>query len=613
MRFSTMCLAVLVAGSAVFSQASDISRSASPNEAAAEIDRLISKELKASQIEPAGVSADEDFLRRVTLDLAGTLPSSRDVTLFGLNPDESKREKTIDRLLQTDEYASAWARYWRDVIFLRATNMRAGIANQSFVNWMTDNLRKNRSWADIATDMLTATGDVRENGETALIFAQEGSPEDVAGEVSRIFLGIQLQCANCHDHPWDRWKREQFHELTAFFPRISVRPVREDNQLRSYEIVSVDRSASPRDRFQTLKDNADRIFRFTDRDRDGKLTKDEVERGPLSRVFDVLLERGDRNKDGGLSLTELKAVEFPMPMQVGRGSTEHFMADLNDPSSPGQKIEPKFFVTGYAPESGLADLDRREQFTQSLISSDNEWFSRAFVNRMWAELTGEGFYTPIDDMGPDRSAAFPEVLDLLAAQFSSNGYDIQWLMKTITLTQTYQRRIQSAKPGTEAIPFASATATRLRGDQLYSSIITVLGGENAPGRGRGMQMGAGGGMYRGARSPRDQFSQLFGFDPSTPQADVTGNIPQALFMMNSPLLAGQINARGFTRLSGLLRRFPDDEDAIHELYIMVLSREPSQRELRITTEYLAKVGNREEAFEDLMWSLLNSSEFLSKR
>lgn len=613
MRFSTMCLAVFVAGSAAFSQAAEISRAASPNDVAAGIDRLINKELKANQIEPAGVSADEDFLRRVTLDLAGTLPSSRDVTLFGLNPDQSKREKTIDRLLQTDEYASAWARYWRDVIFLRATNMRAGIANQSFVNWMTDNLKENRSWADIATDMLTATGDVRENGETALIFAQEGSPEDVAGEVSRIFLGIQLQCANCHDHPWDRWKREQFHELTAFFPRISVRPVREDNQLRSYEIVSADRSASPRDRFQTLKENADRIFRFTDRNRDGKLTKNEVERGPLSRVFDVLLERGDRNKDGGLSLTELKAVEFPMPMQVGRGSTEHFMADLNDPSSPGQRIEPKFFVTGYTPESGLMDLDRREQFSRSLISLDNEWFSRAFVNRMWSELTGEGFYSPIDDMGPDRSAAFPEVLDLLAAQFSTNGYDIRWLMKTIALTQTYQREIQSAKPGTDAVPFASATATRLRGDQLYSSIITVLGGENTPGRGRGMQMGTGGGMYRGARSPRDQFGQLFGFDPSTPQADVTGNIPQALFMMNSPLLASQINARGFTRLSGLLRRFPDDEDAIHELYIMVLSREPSVRELRMTTEYLAEVGNREEAFEDLMWSLLNSSEFLSKR
>jgi hypothetical protein len=613
MRFSTTCIAALIVGIGTFASAAELSSKASPAEVATEVDRLVGAELKANEIEPAGISVDEDFLRRVTLDLAGTLPSSRDVTLFGLTPDRTKREQAIDRLLDSDEYAAAWARYWRDVIFVRATNMRAGFANQSFVSWMTDNLSKNKSWADIATEILTATGDVRENGDTALIFAQEGSPEDVAGEVSRIFLGIQMQCANCHDHPWDRWKREEFHELAAFFPRISVRPIREDNRLQSYEVVSVNQSANPRDRFRELKENADRVFRFADRNKDGKLVKTEVGRTPLARAFDALLERGDKNKDGGLSLTELKAVEFPMPMQVGRGSTEHFMADLDDPSSRGEKIEPKFFLTGYTPKSGLADIDRRETFSKYLTSSRNEWFSRAFVNRMWAEMTGEGFYSPIDDMGPDRDAVFPEVLDLLAAQFSSNGYDIRWLMKTIALTQTYQREVRSAEPGTEAIPFASATATRLRGDQLYSSIITVLGNENAAGRGRGQQMGTGGGMYRGARSPRDQFSQLFGFDPSTPQADITGNIPQALFMMNSPLLGGQINARGFTKLTGLLRRFPDNEDAINELYVMILSRETSDREMKITTEYLAEVGNREEAFEDLMWSLLNSSEFLSKR
>ena len=120
-------------------------------------------------------------------------------------------------------------------------------------------------------------------------------------------------------------------------------------------------------------------------------------------------------------------------------------------------------------------------------------------------------------------------------------------------------------------------------------------------------------MYRGARSPRDQFGLLFSFDPSTPQTEITGNIPQALFMMNSQLLAGQIHARGFTRLTALLRRFPDNRDAINELYVMILSREPSDREMKITTEYLVEVDNREESFEDLMWSLLNSSEFLSKR
>lgn len=613
MRFFTTCIIALIVGIGTFASAAELSSKASPTEVAAEVDRLVGAELKANEIEPAGISVDEDFLRRITLDLAGTLPSSRDVTLFGLTPDRTKREQAIDRLLDSDEYAAAWARYWRDVIFIRATNMRAGFANQSFVSWMTDNLSENKSWADIATEILTATGDVRENGDTALIFAQEGSPEDVAGEVSRIFLGIQMQCANCHDHPWDRWKREEFHELAAFFPRISVRPVREDNRLQSYEVVSVDRSVNPRDRFRELKENADRVFRFADRNKDGKLVKAEVGRTPLARAFDALLERGDKNKDGGISLTELKAVEFPMPMQVGRGSTEHFMADLNDPSSPGEKIEPKFFLTGYTPKSGLADIDRRETFSKYLTSSRNEWFSRAFVNRMWAEMTGEGFYSPIDDMGPDRDAVFPEVLDLLAAQFRSNGYDIRWLMKTIALTQTYQREIRSADPGTESVPFASATATRLRGDQLYSSIIAVLGNESVTGRGRGQQMGTGGGMYRGARSPRDQFGQLFGFDPSTPQGDITGNIPQALFMMNSPLLGGQINARGFTKLTGLLRRFPDNEDAINELYVMILSREPSDREMKITTEYLAEVGNREEAFEDLMWSLLNSSEFLSKR
>tara|TARA_R110002072_G_scaffold173600_2_gene328429 strand:- start:227079 stop:228920 length:1842 start_codon:yes stop_codon:yes gene_type:complete len=613
MRFSACSMSVLLICLSSVATATELPDKGSPSEVAAEVDRLVDAELKANGVEPAGISVDEDFLRRVTLDLAGTLPSSRDVTLFGLNPDRSKREQAIDRLLESDEYAATWARYWRDVIFLRATNMRAGFANQSFVSWMTDNLAGNKGWDEIATEILTATGDVRENGETALIFAQEGEPEDVAGEASRIFLGIQMQCANCHDHPWDRWKREEFHELAAFFPRISVRPVREDSQIRSYEVVSVNQSVNPQDRFRELKENADRIFRFADRNRDGKLVKAEIARTQLARAFDALLERGDKNKDGGLSLAELKAVEFPMPMQVGRGSTEHFMADLNDPSSRGQQIEPKFFLTGYSPESGLTDIDRREAFSEYLTSSNNEWFSRAFVNRMWAEMTGEGFYTPIDDMGPDRTASFPEVLDLLAAQFTANSYDIRWLMKTIVLTQTYQREIRSTEPGAEAVPFASATATRLRGDQLYSSIITVLGNESTAGRGRGLQMGNGGGMYRGARSPRDQFGELFGFDPSTPQADITGNIPQALFMMNSPLLASQINARGFTKLTGLLRRFPDNEDAIDELYVMILSREPSDREIKIATDYLAEVGNREEAFEDLMWSLLNSSEFLSKR
>lgn len=581
---------------------------------AAEIDRLVLQELGAAEVEPAPLASDEDFLRRITFDIAGTLPNPRDVTLFGINPDSAKRAKAIERLLGTDLYAETWARYWRDVIFSKATNMRAPFVSGSFVRWMTESLKNNEGWDDIARSMITASGDVRENGDTAILFVQEGSPEDIAGEVSRIFLGIQMQCANCHDHPWDRWKRDQFHELAAFFPRVSVRPVREEQRLITYEIASVAQGNDPRDRFSQLIKNLDRLFIGLDRNRDGKITKPEASRNQgFARAFERLVDVGDKNKDGGLSKAEFRELPLPPANQPGRGSIEHYMADLANPSSRGTQIDPKFFVTGLSTKTGLADLERRDLLATYITSTRNEWFSRAIVNRMWAEMTGEGFYMPIDDMGPDRTASFPEVLDLLSAQFIRNSYDLQWLMQTIALTKTYQREIRPADLSGQAIPFAAATPTRLRGDQLYSAIVTALGGNQgrSPQQLRGAMGGAG--MYGRSRNPRDAFSVLFGFDPSTPQVDITGNVPQALFMMNSPMLNSQIDASGFTRLAGLLRKYEDNEDAINELYLMVLAREPSAKELAIFKEYIAEVGNRNEAFEDLMWSLMNSSEFMSKR
>ncbi|MFP6763522.1 MAG: DUF1549 domain-containing protein, partial [Planctomycetaceae bacterium] len=317
---------------------------------ASQIDRLILKELTATETVPAAISRDEDFLRRVSLDIAGSLPSVREITLFGLNPDRSKRSKAIDRLLNSDAYAENWARYWRDVILMRATNQRAPLVSSAFIAWMTDSLRENRGWDEITTEILTARGDVRETGATALMFAHEGVTEDITGEVSRIFLGIQLQCANCHDHPWDSWKREQFHELAAFFPRVGVRPIREEMRTVSWEVVSVDTNRDPRSRFADLQERAPGLLRFYDRNRDGRLTKVEIGRSPLTRSFDLLLARGDKNKDGGLSLAELTELKPLMPSQPGRGSSEHYMQDLSDPSSRGAKVDPKFFVTSAAAE-----------------------------------------------------------------------------------------------------------------------------------------------------------------------------------------------------------------------------------------------------------------------
>ena len=135
----------------------------------------------------------------------------------------------------------------------------------------------------------------------------------------------------------------------------------------------------------------------------------------------------------------------------------------------------------------------------------------------------------------------------------------------------------------------------------------VLGAEEAakPARKKG--------KYRGNASARGRFNELFGFDPSTPQEDITGTVPQALFLMNSPRVNGLIRGTRGTRLSQILNEHSDDTDAISELYLLVLSREPSSRDLKLCLNYIATVENRSEAFEDIMWSLLNSSEFLSRR
>ncbi|MFG0335233.1 MAG: hypothetical protein ACF8TS_17890, partial [Maioricimonas sp. JB049] len=158
--------------------------------------------------------------------------------------------------------------------------------------------------------------------------------------------------------------------------------------------------------------------------------------------------------------------------------------------------------------------------------------------------------------------------------------------------------------------FASASPTRLRSDQIYRVLTDVLGVEQltgAPPNGR----------FAPGASPDDRarraFAELFGFDPSTPQEDIIGNVPQALFLMNAPALEALIDADRDTKVGRILRRYDDDRDAVTELYLLVLAREPSERELTICREHIADVDNRSEAYEDLMWSLLNSSEFITKR
>jgi Protein of unknown function (DUF1549)/Protein of unknown function (DUF1553) len=561
-----------------------------PTLTSAELDKLIAKYLAANspKVEPAALTSDIEFVRRIWFDLAGRPPSPDQVQSFVRDRAKDKRARLIDTLLASPEYARNWAKYWRDVIAFHATNEApARIGFDHLEQWMAKRFASNTPWDDIVAGMITATGRNDENGAVALALAHEARPVELAGEVSRIFMGIQIQCAQCHDHKTDKWKRRQFHEFAAFFAGVQPKQV--------------------------------------------------------------------QPADKGVP---------PVIAVVAQGSRRYHMPDMNDPKKQ-MPIAPRFFLGGSESraEPTLPDVisvsQRRERAASYITGQDNPWFAQAYINRVWYALLGEAFYEPIDDIGPERTPKAPEVLEPLAQQWQKGGYDIRWLFRLILNTEAYQRRVRSTYNAAGKTPFASSCASRLRADQVFDALVQALalptdadGNLAVPANlkaqaknGQQGRLGASPGEPKrfekeaqktGAAKKKAEalglasqitkkgggprpggvrllFDRLFGIDPSAANEDITGTIPQALFLMNSPLIHNRLQARPGTVLGDLLTTAPNERVALEALYLRVLSRHPTKQEIEICGRYLSSVGNVREGFEDIYWSLINTTEFLTRR
>lgn len=593
-------------------------RPPTPAETAATVDALMADEFHRVGVEVAARCNDADFLRRISLDILGQIPTPASLRSFLADTSPTKREALVTQLLEREAYGENWARYWRDVVY-STTELRGRIGQPQFEAWIGEQLNTDQGWDRVATAMITATGKSTEHGETAIFAAHQAQPEEVAAEVSRIFLGIQLQCANCHNHPTDIWKREQFHELAAYFPRVTYQLTRTGDGPQ-VEIASL---APARERGRAFfREHPDQLFRRFDDNHDQRLTKAEVQAvaermgegaKQFARQFDRLLKLADRDQDQQLSLEELKAV--PMPNRPGRGRIEHHMPDLNQPGSEGAVMHPRFFVNQSSPGEQRSDDERRSELARQLTSTENPWFARAFVNRIWTELLGDGFYTPVDDLGPTRTARFPAVLDQLAADFVRNQHQPKWLIETIIRTAAYQRALGDSPTAEESLPFQSASATRLRADQVFDSLLQALSEPEDDARRLARQAAQNAKNKTGAGGPagmRIRFDRTFGVDPSTPKADVITSVPQALVLMNGQPLRQAISAKGRGRLSQLLRSQSQDAAVVDELFASVLCRMPTASETEQALAHVGQVG-REVGFEDLYWALLNTTEFVSRR
>jgi hypothetical protein len=501
----------------------------------AELDHLVGQELNRAGIKPAPLTSDEQFIRRVWLDLTGSLPMPADVKEFVASRDPQKRAKLIERLLNSEEYAAHWAQYWRNVIASRTTDQRGQLLVRHFDQWMTARLKANTHWDVIARAMLTASGDIRfdepeKNGAAYLLASRFGADATTerAAEASRIFLGIQIQCAQCHDHPSDIWKRQQFHEFAAYFARVKERPLK------------------------------------------------------------------DGMKAAGLQLISLPQAEYQMPAK----------------NNPSKKVpmQPRF-LDGKSPGNRLPDLDRRKALADSITSKNDPWFAAAYVNRIWGELMGQSFYQPVDDLGPEKEAVLPTVITRASAAFRGSNYDMKALFRVIMNSQTYQRQLRPGEAGDDHLLFAAAYPTRLSADALWQSLVNVLGRMGPPvapaNRLKAVRIGPVG--------LEAVFKREFSFDPSTKPEEVQGSVAQTLLLMNNPQINQKIQARGTNLLARILTAYPDNDDALRMVYLRTLSRRPTDRELTRCREYVRQVGNRAEAFEDLLWTLVNSTEFQTRR
>jgi hypothetical protein len=245
-----------------------------------------------------------------------------------------------------------------------------------------------------------------------------------------------------------------------------------------------------------------------------------------------------------------------------------------------------------------------------MTSKKNYWFAAAYVSRIWGELMGQSFYQPVDDMGPNKEAVFPRLLTRLTAAFQGSNYDVKALLRAIMNSETYQRQIRLGESADQHLHFAAAYPTRLSADALWDSLEAVLGTLAPPGQ-AGKPRPAGPFGFRPGLE--GAFKLEFSFDPSAKADEVEGSIPQALLMMNNPLINQRLQARGTNLLARILNSYPDDSDALRMVYMRTLARKPTDRENEKCRSYLANNPNRKDAFEDILWTLLNSTEFQTKR
>lgn len=498
------------------------------------IDQHVFGNLKDLGIPANSLCDDATFIRRVTLDVAGRLPTLEELDRFSSSEAADPREEYIDNLLRSPQYADFFASKWTALLKNRRDEASDITSNFAFHAWIRDSLLANVRYDQFVRELLAATGTVIGNPAVAW-YKRVKEPKQQMEDVAQLFLGVRMQCAQCHHHPFERWSQDDYYGLTAFFTRVGRKP--------------------------TGTRGEDLIF----------------------------------HQRGIAEATNLKTGSSVRPIALG--------------DSVGEI---------------RAEEDPRLHLASWLSRPENPYFAKSLVNRYWKHFLSRGLIEPEDDIRDSNPPSNPELLDALTEEFIKSGYDLKKLVKDITMSATYQlSSVPNEHNRVDLQNYSRFYPKRLQAEVLLDSIDDLTGGKtdfaNLPAGTRAIA------LPDNSYNKSSAFLKVFGRPENQSVCECerveTASLAQSLHLIN----ASDVRAK-LASPDGTAKRFTDQKadlgEQIHEIYRIAFSRPASEEELAVALSYFKESrfddsGNRisedkarRENFQDLLWAVINTKEFL---
>jgi hypothetical protein len=512
------------------------------------IDREIDKALTQAKIPASPLASDAEFIRRVSLDLVGKIPSSDRVRAFLAESDPLKRSKYIDELLASQDYGRHFARLWTEILIKRDFDSNKGLSTGPFTNWLAERFNENAKWDGVVREMITAEGEEAKTPQSLFIMANQDnkqpSPPKLVGAVGNLFMGVQIQCAECHKHPYiNKWDKNDFWGVAAFFGHTKItRPNGKANKMTGpATITEIQASPAPKDK----------------KDKKAKLAGPAIKAG----------------------------------LVIG-------IPDPNDPRKTIGTAKGKFFESNQLPQVNTAPY--RPTLAKWLTAGENPYFAPSAVNRLWAHFFAKGIVHPIEEMSELNQGSHPELLAELARAFVASKFDLKEMIRGICNSNAYQRTSRPLPENQENETLFARMPVRVMDAKQLVDSLKLATTQSVTLRAEAQNK-----RNRDAGDPLLRALDTKEYDDES--TEFTYGIPQLLKMMNT-----QLTNAGTERVKQILAKHGSDRQKIlEEIWLTALSRRPSEAEIARIEAYLSKQSDALQGYSGVFWALLNSAEFLS--